>query len=327
MRKTTRKLSSVDSVPSSASTESDLSPKKIIDSPQKRLGSIPIIELSNARIIQSKLVYIINLPEYMANEETLKSKEYFGQYGLITKCVVNKNTQHTAYQAYITYNSDEEAALCIKACNKFTLDGNELTLTFGTTKYCNYFLRGNLCPKNDCLYLHEFAIEKNVVLRETMPHTKHIQPCNSIFDGIKAIISPPVGNVKLPLARIIRDRTCSEQIFGSPFKGLEDDNKVVIGRKSVLVGFKEGIIGFDGKKKEIVRSKTSRFDFVVDGDETDVPGNMKALRKFSSPKDEVAEIPLIMYEDFQGLIVGEKWAGDVLKIQLGQEKVLVMSKS
>ena len=56
---------------------------------------------------------------------------------------MSRSPQQTAYQAYITFNTEEEAAICIKACNKFVLDGNELSLTYGTTKYCNYFLKGN----------------------------------------------------------------------------------------------------------------------------------------------------------------------------------------
>lgn len=294
MKKITRKLSSVDSVHSSVSTDSDLSPKKPNENTiYRRSSTLTANELSNARIIQSKLVYVINLPESVADEEILKRKDYFGQYGEIVKCVVNKNSQHIAYQAYLTYSTDEQASVCIKSCNKFILDGNELTLTFGTTKYCNYFLRGNPCPKAECLYLHQFAVQNNIVLRETMPHTKHIQPCNSIFDGLKVIVSPPVGNMKLPSARIIRDRACSEQIYESPVRN----------------------------------SNTSRFGFVVDGDEMVIPGPMKDLRKFSSPKDEFAEIPILMYNDLQHVFLKDKWVSDILEFQLGHEKVLVISKT
>ncbi|OMJ69685.1 hypothetical protein SteCoe_32514 [Stentor coeruleus] len=326
MRKISRKLSSIESVHSSASTDSDLSPIKPLDgSPHKRSSVLGQSELGNARIIQSKLVYVINLPESVANEETLKRKEYFGQYGIIVKCVVNKNSQHIAYQAYLTYSTDEEAAVCIKACNKFVLDGNELTLTFGTTKYCNYFLRNNPCPKTECLYLHEFAIQNNVVLREAMPHTKHLQPCNSLFDGIKVVINPPAGNMKLPIAKIIRDRACSEQIFESP--GRSATNKNTFGRTGLFVSVNIGNSPFSTVNSATLQSNTSRFGFAVDGDETDVPGNYKALRKFSSPKDEIAEIPLPMYNDLHTLFFEEKWVNDVLEFKLGQEKVLVISKT
>ena len=48
--------------------------------------------LQNCRIIQKNLVYIIGLsPNLIKNEKKLKSFEYFGQYGTVTKLVINKN--------------------------------------------------------------------------------------------------------------------------------------------------------------------------------------------------------------------------------------------
>jgi hypothetical protein len=221
----------------------------------------------------------------------LKSEEMFGQYGTITKCVLNKSTQHIAYQVYLTFQSDEEAAVCIKACNKFKLDGYELNATFGTTKYCNYFLKGNSCPKPDCLYLHEFATQSNIVFREIMPQTRHIQPCDSVFDGLKVIISDPILPRKLPSARVIRERAQSDQIFESPqvFK--------------------------------------SRFGFTLEGDEIEIPHHVKVLRKYSSPNSVCSEIPL---STFHGVIKArledDKWHSDVLGIELVQEKALIYSK-
>jgi len=40
-----------------------------------------IKKLSNLRVIQKTLVYVIGLAPEIANEEKLKSVEYFGQYG------------------------------------------------------------------------------------------------------------------------------------------------------------------------------------------------------------------------------------------------------
>lgn len=294
MKQSQQGLSLTTSLRSSLSTDSDLSPSKPFPQLRRSCTITPSSsELSNARIIQSKLVYIINLPESVASDETLKRPEYFGQYGTILKCVVNKSSQHTAYQAYITYNTDEEAAVCIKACNKFVLDGNELTLTFGTTKYCNYFLRGNSCPKPECLYLHQFAQHSNIISRESMPHTKHIQPSNSIIDGIKVLVFPPDHSHRLPSVKIIRERAYSQNIFDSPVRC------------------------FDNK---------SRFGFLVDGDETEVPVHMKALRKYSSPKEDVAEIPLSLYQDLIGQFFSDHWLRDVLDFELQNETVLVFPK-
>ena len=290
MKNPSRKLSTHDSLHSSTSTDSELSPKKVLTMPQLKRSSTSVSsELSNARIIQSRLVYIINLPESAADENLLRSQSYFGQYGLIQKCVINKSLQHTAYQAYLTYSTDESAAVCIRACNKFTLDNYELTVTYGTTKYCNYFLRGNQCPKQECLYLHEFAQQNNVLPRDIMPHTKHIQPQNSVIDGLKVLIIPPTGDQVLPVAKIIRERAQSEHIF---------DEKI----------FK------------------SRFGFCLEGTEQEIPEVCKALRKYSSPMDESAEIPMRDYCDIKEKLDEEPWARDILLVKLEQEKVVICSR-
>ena len=289
MKNSIRKQLTKESFQSSLSTDSENSPQKCPKSMGiRRSFSMLSNELSNARIIQSKLVYIKNLPESASTEETLRSAKCFGQYGTITKCVGNKSPQHPAYQAYITYSSEEEAAVCIKACNKFILDENELLLTYGTTKYCNYFLKGNACPKAECLYLHGFVDESNIVPRDFIPHTGHIQVSNSIFDGLKVVVAPPSNGFMLPVAKIIRDRAFSEQIFSQRDK--------------------------------------SRFDFTEDGDETAVPPHFEELRKLSFPKDEISEIPIVKYKYLLSQLQRDYWLVDVLKFELREEKVLVYSK-
>lgn len=291
MKSIPRKLSTQECLKGCQSPFKDHSPSKpAAFTPIKRSSTSLTTDLSNARIIQSKLVYIINLPESVANEQTLRSPSYFGQYGTILKCVINKSPQHTAYQAYLTYQHDEESAVCIKACNKFVLDGFELTATFGTTKYCNYFLRGNPCTKSDCLYLHELAQQSNVLPRDSMPHTKHIQPCNSIIDGIKVVIHPPSNGKMLPMAVLVRERAQSELIFSEPVW-------------------------------------KSRFGFADDdGDQQDLPGVVKALRKFSSPKEEVAEIPIRSFDGIKQQLECDKWHSDILRFHLEPEKVLIYSR-
>ena len=45
------------------------------------LNKDKIKKLSNLRVIQKTLVYVIGLAPEIANEGKLKSVEYFGQYG------------------------------------------------------------------------------------------------------------------------------------------------------------------------------------------------------------------------------------------------------
>lgn len=120
--------------------------------------------LTNVRVTQRNLVYLTNVPVAIAKEEILRKYEYFGQYGKILKIVVNKhklyNTNHPqgpSVCSYITFSRKYDALLAIKAVNGFYLEGRPLRASFGTTKYCSYFLKGALCNNPDCMYLHELG--------------------------------------------------------------------------------------------------------------------------------------------------------------------------
>lgn len=90
------------------------------DRKEKEDSSLP-------RIIQKNLVYVIGLPELIAseavnniNDKELRKNQYFGQYGSISKVIVNKDKPFNAkrlgsytYSAYITYEQEWEASLAI----------------------------------------------------------------------------------------------------------------------------------------------------------------------------------------------------------------------
>lgn len=66
--------------------------------------------LSNMRVIRRNLVYAVGLPPSIANEETLKRADYFGQYGKIAKIVLNRNqisatgdARRGTASAYVTF--------------------------------------------------------------------------------------------------------------------------------------------------------------------------------------------------------------------------------
>ena len=119
----------------------------------KSLGSVrvrpPLPErahLSQFRVIQRDLVYVIGIPIDIAQEETLCRYEYFGQYGQIKKVVVNNQTMHTSsYQqkptvsAYVTFLNIDDAWECIYAFETFSMNGHQLKASFGTSKYCSSF--------------------------------------------------------------------------------------------------------------------------------------------------------------------------------------------
>ena len=114
-------------------------------------------ELFNVRVIQRNLVYVIGLAPEVSYENELTKDEYFGQYGTITKIIVNKDKPFNpksqngpTYSAYITYSTDREASLAILAVDNFKLCDKTIKASYGTTKYCAFFLKDQHCPNTDC---------------------------------------------------------------------------------------------------------------------------------------------------------------------------------
>lgn len=64
-------------------------------------------QLVGMRVIRRNLVYAVGLPPGIANEETLRKPEYFGQYGKIAKIVLNRGTpaqgRPSTSSAYVTF--------------------------------------------------------------------------------------------------------------------------------------------------------------------------------------------------------------------------------
>ncbi|KAL7184635.1 hypothetical protein ACSBR2_026727 [Camellia fascicularis] len=91
-------------------------------------------DLSNVRVIQRKMAYIIGLPLSLADEELLLQKEYFGQYGKVSKASLSRTVGGAIQQfvndtcsVYITY-SKEEAIQCIQSIHGFVLEEHHLEL-------------------------------------------------------------------------------------------------------------------------------------------------------------------------------------------------------
>jgi len=73
--------------------------------------------------------------------KTLGSFEYFGQYGKITKIIVNKNNAYNptsingpSYSAYLTFSNDIEASIAILAVDQFEIYDRTIRASYGTTK-------------------------------------------------------------------------------------------------------------------------------------------------------------------------------------------------
>ena len=152
--------------------------------------------LANVRVVQRNVVYVVGIGPRFAKEEvspdsyplspasneyalklisSLRSIDYFGQYGRISKIVLVKRTppggQAPVVGLYITYHRREDAARCITAVDGTASPGGGsdiMRASYGTTKYCMSFLRGVNCTDHNCMNLHEWGDEKDCFTKEDL---------------------------------------------------------------------------------------------------------------------------------------------------------------
>jgi len=136
--------------------------------------------LFNIRVIQRSLVYIIGIPQKYADEQTLIKHEFFGQFGTIKKMIINRraypldfrHTEVTA-SAYITFSNPKEAKSCIQEIDESVLDNKVLKCTYGTTKYCSFYLKGITCQNSECMYLHSMCLPEDILRKDELTGTRH----------------------------------------------------------------------------------------------------------------------------------------------------------
>jgi hypothetical protein len=125
----------------------------------------------------------------------LRQSEYFGQYGKILKIVINRRTPNhpgnptgagASGGVYITYSKKEDAAKAIEAVDGSLCDGRAIRATFGTTKYCSYYLRNQPCQNTLCQYLHEPGEEADTFYKEELSQNAPTKPIKQT-----TIKSPP----------------------------------------------------------------------------------------------------------------------------------------
>ncbi|CAL5207188.1 unnamed protein product [Lathyrus oleraceus] len=131
--------------------------------------------LTDVRVIQRNLVYIIGLPLNLADEDLLQRREYFGRYGKVLKVSISRTAtgiiQHSANNSccvYITYSKESEAVRCIQSVHFFVLEGRPLRACFGTTKYCHAWLRNVPCNNRECLYLHDHGAHEDSFTKDEL---------------------------------------------------------------------------------------------------------------------------------------------------------------
>ncbi|GAB5587345.1 transcriptional repressor proteinral negative regulator of transcription subunit 4 [Umbelopsis nana] len=157
--------------------------KKEKEREQKEMELANRKHLANMRVIQKNLAYVIGLHPKYATEEIIRSNDFFGQYGKISKLVINKRpalpstTSATSLPPsvgiYVTYQRKEDAMKCIQAVDGTMVGGRILRASLGTTKYCIYYLRNVPCPNPACMYLHEPGDDADSISKEELASGKH----------------------------------------------------------------------------------------------------------------------------------------------------------
>ena len=140
--------------------------------------------LSKLRIIQKDLVHFQGFPDEINDPEILSSPEYFGQYGVIKKIVlVPKKSKEIYNSCYITFETEEQAAYCILAVDSIKIKNKLVRAFFGTTKYCNNFIKGYMCLNKNCKFMHHFADNKNDIVINDIKfgYSEHINLAKKII--------------------------------------------------------------------------------------------------------------------------------------------------
>jgi len=160
-----------------------------------------IESLKKIRIIQPNLIHVKGIPKSLTNVETLKTKRYFGQYGTIKDITlyikINENNKEN-YSVYITYENEIEAACAILCADSLLIFRKVIRVFFGTTKYCNYFLKNKKCPNpKKCMYLHELVTDEKLIIEpdDNFSFDQHLNLSKKIIEQsntyIKNLLSKP----------------------------------------------------------------------------------------------------------------------------------------
>lgn len=125
-------------------------------STKKFFSPTDITRLSSVQLLRKDSVVVVNLPRAISNKKILAKYKYFGQYGHIDKILISKNSQNS-FNATISYESIQEAALALIAIDSFKIDGRSIVANYPVTRYCNYYLNNKDCTNKDCMFVHNIS--------------------------------------------------------------------------------------------------------------------------------------------------------------------------
>ncbi|KAJ5550047.1 hypothetical protein N7461_004745 [Penicillium sp. DV-2018c] len=173
--------------------------------------------LAGVRVVQKNLVYVIGLNPTIRDEnqllQTLRGREYFGQYGEIEKIVVSKakpgGNPNQGIGVYVTFSRKADAATCINAVDGSGNGDRVLRAQYGTTKYCSSFLRNEQCNNRNCTFLHETGEDSDSYSRQDL------SSMNTISTQRQNLPPPSTHRASQPISHPMRRQPSKEDSISS----------------------------------------------------------------------------------------------------------------
>jgi len=94
-----------------------------------------------------------------------------------------KKSKDNYNSCYITFEKEEQAAYCILAVDSIKIKNKLVRAFFGTTKYCNNFIKGYMCLNKNCKFMHHMADNKeDIVINDIkFGYSEHINLAKKII--------------------------------------------------------------------------------------------------------------------------------------------------
>ena len=120
-----------------------------------------------------------------------------GQYGKILKVMIKTQTYQLngeeQFSAYITYTEEVEAAHAIVALQDFKVQNHLIKASFGTSKYCSYFIRNVNCTSQNCVFQHSIAKPEDTFTSDEIQNSNVSQ---HHFEGALKILEKYLKDIK-----------------------------------------------------------------------------------------------------------------------------------
>ena len=175
--------------------------------------------------------------------------------------------------AYVTFATAEAAAKAIACVDMYTFDSRLLRASFGTSKYCNSFLRGSGCGNPECLYLHEMGQEEDSFSKEQ----------------IQQGLANRTGEVK-KMEHLVGDQAANFTGFPPPSEGLPQVSPTGAANATASAAASAATNAANSEEETTVSSSTSTSPTPADVNVT-VPPTKLSFASVAAKSAPVAFIP------------------------------------